>query len=65
MGWKIGRKSTPREVNILASLLILVGGLILRYVWIDAGRKSADDPQATHNYNQLEWQEKNKHNEAK
>ena len=58
LGRKITRKSTPREVNIVASLLILVGGLILRYVWIDAGRKSADDPQATHYYNNIEWQEK-------
>jgi formate-dependent nitrite reductase membrane component NrfD len=57
-GWKIAHKSTPREVNSIASLLILVGGLILRYVWIDAGRKSADDPQATHAYNALEWQGK-------
>ncbi|GAC1365127.1 MAG: hypothetical protein NVSMB44_25840 [Ktedonobacteraceae bacterium] len=58
LGWKIVRKSTPRPVNIDASLLILVGGLILRYVWIDAGRKSADDPQATHDYNEIEWLER-------
>lgn len=58
LGWKVAGKSTPREVNIIASLLILVGGLVLRYVWIDAGRKSADDPQATHSYNAIEWQEK-------
>ncbi|GAC1562100.1 MAG: polysulfide reductase NrfD [Ktedonobacteraceae bacterium] len=58
LGWKIAHKSTPREVNIVASLLILFGGLILRYVWIDAGRKSADDPQATHDFNEIEWREK-------
>ncbi len=58
LGWKVAHKSTPREVNMVASLLILVGGLILRYVWIDAGRTSADDPQATHDYNAIEWQEK-------
>lgn len=58
LGWKIASKSTPRGVNIVASLLVLVGGLILRYVWIDAGRKSADDPQATHDYNRIEWQQR-------
>ena len=56
--WKVMRKSTPREVNIVASLLVLIGGLILRYVWIDAGRKSADDPDATHYYNSIEWKER-------
>ncbi len=58
LGWKIVCKSTPREVNSVASLLVLVGGLILRYVWIDAGRRSADDPQATHEYNAIEWKER-------
>jgi formate-dependent nitrite reductase membrane component NrfD len=58
LGWKITGRSTPRGLNIAASLLVLAGGLILRYVWIDAGRKSADDPQATHTYNRIEWEEK-------
>ncbi len=52
--WKIIGKGTPRQANIVASFLVLVGGLILRYVWIDAGRKSADD-QATNLYNAIEW----------
>ncbi len=55
LAWKITGKGTPRQVNIVASFLVLVGGLVLRYVWIDAGRKSADDPQATHLYNAIEW----------
>lgn len=54
LGWRMVRKSASREVTIVSSLLVLVGGLILRYVWIDAGRKSADDPQATHLYNEIE-----------
>jgi|SRR5256714_11830012 hypothetical protein len=53
LGLKVTRDSTPRAVNIGASLLVLVGGLILRYVWIVAGRASADDPLATHYYNSL------------
>jgi formate-dependent nitrite reductase membrane component NrfD len=55
LGWKVTRKSTPRNINIIASLLVLGGGLILRYVWIVAGRESADDPEATHYYNKVEW----------
>ncbi len=58
LGWKATGKSTPRSVNIVASLLVLVGGLILRYVWIVAGRESADDPEATHYYNKVEWETK-------
>ena len=58
LGWKLARKPTPRAVNIGASLLVLVGGLILRYVWIVAGRASADDAQATHRYNAMEWSER-------
>jgi hypothetical protein len=40
-------------LNIGASVLVLVGGLILRYVWVVVGRASADDPQATHSYNAM------------
>src|SRR5947207_4735780 len=58
LGLKVTRDSTPRAVNIGASLLVLVGGLILRYVWIVAGRASADDAQATHRYNAMEWNER-------
>jgi formate-dependent nitrite reductase membrane component NrfD len=55
VGWKLTRRSTPRSWNRGLSLLVLLGGLILRYVWIVAGRVSADDPQATHYYNKHEW----------
>jgi formate-dependent nitrite reductase membrane component NrfD len=58
LGWKLTRKRTPRTLNIGASLLVLIGGLILRYVWIAAGRVSADDPRATHYYNAVAWKEK-------
>lgn len=51
---KLGGKSTPRTVNIGLSLLVLAGGMILRYVWIVAGRLSAHDPEAVHAYNALE-----------
>ncbi|EFH86119.1 NrfD/PsrC family molybdoenzyme membrane anchor subunit [Ktedonobacter racemifer] len=51
---KLGGKSTPRTVNIVLSLLVLAGGMILRYVWIVAGRLSAHDPEAVHTYNALE-----------
>jgi formate-dependent nitrite reductase membrane component NrfD len=52
--WKLTRKPMPRLLNASISLMVLVGGLILRYVWIAAGRVSADDPHATHYYNALE-----------
>lgn len=55
LGWRLTRKRTPTTLNIGASLLVLIGGLILRYVWIVAGRVSADDPKATHYYNAIEW----------
>ena len=54
LGWKLTRKPMPRALNIVASLMVLVGGILLRYTWIVAGRGSADDPQATHYYNALE-----------
>jgi formate-dependent nitrite reductase membrane component NrfD len=60
LGWKLTRKPTPRTLNMGASLLVLVGGLILRYVWIVAGRASADDPRATHYYNAIEWNRRSK-----
>lgn len=58
IGWRLAGKRTPRTLNIGTSLLVLIGGLILRYVWIAAGRASADDPQATHYYNAIEWKER-------
>ena len=54
LGWKLTKKPTPRALNIGASLLVLAGGLILRYVWVVVGRVSADDPQATHRYNAMD-----------
>ena len=60
LGWKLTRKRTPRALNIGTSLLVLIGGLILRYVWIVAGRASADNPQETHYYNAIEWRERHR-----
>jgi hypothetical protein len=40
---RIMGKSTPRPVNVGLSSLVLIGGLILRYVWVVAGRR-ADVP---------------------
>src|SRR2546428_12982257 len=54
LGWELTKKPTPRGLNIGASLLVLAGGLILRYVWVVVGRASADDPQATHRYNAMD-----------
>jgi len=57
LGFNLSGRTPPRGINIAASLLALTGGFILRYVWIIAGRTSANDPQATHHYNALEWNE--------
>ena len=46
-------RTMSRSLNSGASLLVLMGGLILRHVWITAGRESADDPKAVHYYNEL------------
>ena len=43
-----GRESRPR--SLLASLLVLVGGYILRRSIVDAGTLSARDPQATFSF---------------
>ncbi len=53
----VGKAPSP-QARIGTSTLVLIGGLILRYVWIVAGRTSADDPHAVHHYNAIEWQEK-------
>jgi formate-dependent nitrite reductase membrane component NrfD len=58
LGFKLTRRPTPRTLNIALSLMVLTGGMILRAVWIVAGRASADNPQATHEYNTMEWNEK-------
>ena len=57
LGFKLSGKATPRVANIFVSVLVLIGGLILRYEWIKVGRTSADDPQAVHYYNKIEWEE--------
>jgi len=54
LGWKLYRKPMPRPLNIVTSLMVLGGGMILRVAWIIAGRGSADDPRATHYYNAAE-----------
>ncbi len=53
LAWRLTGKPTPRALNSGASLLVLAGGLILRFVWIIVGRASANDPQATHRYNAM------------
>lgn len=58
LGWRLARKPIPRPLNAVTSLMVLVGGMMLRYAWIVAGRASADDPQAVHHYNAVEWKEK-------
>jgi formate-dependent nitrite reductase membrane component NrfD len=40
-------KHSPRPISILASTLVLLGGLAFRYVMVYAGHRSADDPAAT------------------
>ena len=40
-----GRESRPR--GLLASVLVLLGGLALRFAMVEGGRLSARDPQAT------------------
>jgi len=51
VGFTLSGRPVSRSINIAASLLALTGGFILRYVWVKAGRISADDPLATHYYN--------------
>ncbi|TCJ20001.1 polysulfide reductase [Rubrobacter taiwanensis] len=47
-----GRESRPR--GILASVLVLLGGLAFRYVMVEGGKRSADDPQATFSHTRKE-----------
>ena len=56
LGWKAVRKRMPRGVNEGVCVLVLVGGMVLRYGWIVGGRESADDPEAIHYYNKVEWE---------
>lgn len=41
-GWRL-----PRGVTALASVLVLVGGYMLRYLMVIGGQESANDPSAT------------------
>lgn len=54
-----GRKPSP-SMTMTTSLLVLIGGMILRVVWILVGRTSADNPQDTHYYNAAEWNERHR-----
>ncbi len=60
IGLKLGGRSANRSLNVGLSLLVLIGGMILRYEWVVAGRVSADDPEQAHYYNAKEWQEHKK-----
>jgi formate-dependent nitrite reductase membrane component NrfD len=46
----LNRRRRSRSLSMLASLLVLIGGFILRYTMVVGGRESADDPQATFAY---------------
>jgi formate-dependent nitrite reductase membrane component NrfD len=43
----LGIGKPARWIGVLASTLVLAGGLMLRYVMVMAGHASADDPEAT------------------
>jgi formate-dependent nitrite reductase membrane component NrfD len=43
----LGRHRPSHALSRLASMLVLVGGFILRYVFVIGGRQSAADPEAT------------------
>ena len=46
----INRRRRSRFLSVLASVLVLCGGFILRYTMIAGGHESANDPQATFTY---------------
>jgi formate-dependent nitrite reductase membrane component NrfD len=49
-GWAAARGRESRALSALASALVLAGGFLLRYVMVNAGRRSADDPRATYEF---------------
>ncbi|CAA9543547.1 MAG: Formate dehydrogenase O putative subunit [uncultured Thermomicrobiales bacterium] len=53
----LGLIRSPRILTTLASLLVLAGGLILRYAAVVGGRAAADDPRATFAYARAERDE--------
>ncbi len=55
VSWKAMRKRMPRGVNEGVCVLVLVGGIVLRYGWIVGGRGSADDVEAIHYDNRVGW----------
>lgn len=48
----VNRKLHSRLLSVIGSLLVLIGGFILRYAMVQGGNISADDPQATFTYTQ-------------
>jgi formate-dependent nitrite reductase membrane component NrfD len=60
LGWKLSGRGTSRSLATSTSTLALLGGIILRTVWVLVGRTSANNPQDTHFYNALEWEERKK-----
>ncbi len=56
VGWKAMGRQMPRGVDVGVCMLVLVGGMVLRYGWIVGGRGSADDVEAIHHYNRVEWE---------
>ncbi len=60
LGWRLSKKTASPSIIMTSSLLVLIGGMILRTVWVLVGRASADDPQDTHYYNNIEWNERKK-----
>lgn len=54
LGWKLSGRRNSRSLALVTSVLVLLGGVILRTEWILVGRTSADDPRDTHLYNKME-----------
>ena len=50
----VRRRPMRRVESVSASLLVLGGGFLLRYVVVEGGRKSADDPLATFEFTALD-----------
>ncbi len=47
---RLTSEKTGRRLGMLSSVLVLVGGFLLRYVTVVGGHASADDPRATFDY---------------
>ena len=47
-----GIRSRSRALDVVASIATLVGGLATRWVWVNAGKSSANDPEAAFAYHQ-------------